>query len=78
MNKLQDENYAIKETIDVREQEMREVVKTLKEFSNDKKRVERENEQLRLDVQLLTGAQNPSYKIQLLMKMKEENNLLKE
>ena len=44
VNKLQDENYSIKETIDVREQEMREVVKTLKEFSNDKKRVERENE----------------------------------
>ena len=56
VNKLQDENYQIKETIDVREQEMREVVKTLKEFSQDKKRVERENEQLKLDVQLLTGA----------------------
>ena len=50
VNKLQDENYQIKETIDIREQEMREVVKTLKEFSTDKKRVERENEQLKLDV----------------------------
>lgn len=56
MNKLQDENYKIKETIDVREQEMREVVKTLKEFSNEKKRVEKDNENLRMDVQLLTGA----------------------
>lgn len=47
----------------MREFEMREVVKTLKEFSEDKKRVERENERLKMDVQLLTGAQNQSYKI---------------
>lgn len=75
---MQDENFSIKETIDLREQEMREVVKTLKEFSQDKKKVEKENEKLKLDVKLLTGAQNPSYKIQLLMKIKEENNMLKE
>ena len=59
---------------------MREVVKTLKDFSNDKKRIERENERLRSDLELLShnDGQNQSYKIQLLMKIKDDNNQLKE
>jgi hypothetical protein len=57
---------------------MREVVKTLKQFAEDKKCVEKENERLKGDVILLSGAQNPGYKIQVLMKIKEENNKLKE
>ena len=37
-----------------------------------------ENEKLHADIYQLTGSQNPGYKINLLMKTKEENNKLRE
>jgi hypothetical protein len=45
-----EDNSNYRQTIEQREFEMREVVKTLKEFSGDKKRVERENERLKDDL----------------------------
>ena len=53
-----EDNSQYRQTIEQREFEMREVVKTLKDFSNDKKRVERDNERLKADIELLSGAQN--------------------
>jgi predicted nuclease with TOPRIM domain len=56
---------------------MKEVVRTLKAFSDEKKRLERENEQLKSDEHKI-GHNNPSQKIQHHLKIKEENNRLKE
>ena len=56
-----EDNSNYRQTIEQREFEMREVVKTLEEFSGDKKRVEREY-----------------YQIQLMMKIKDDNNMLKD
>jgi len=57
---------------------MRQVVTTLRQYTKDKKKTEAENEQLKQDIEMLLGGQNPNYKIQLLMKTKEENNKLKD
>ena len=70
------QNY--KTVIQKREQEMREIVKTLKQVSQDNKTLKLENERMEDDIQVLTGSQNPNYKIQLFMKIKEENNRLRE
>ena len=54
--KLLNEVKLAKQINQKREQEMREVVKTLKQFAEDKKSVEKENERLKGDVILLSGA----------------------
>ena len=56
---------------------MREVVKTLKQFAEQKKLIEKENEKLRADIDMVMKANqsnNPNQKIMLHMKIKEENN----
>ena len=52
----------MKQFIAKRESEMKEVVRTLKAFSDEKKRLERENEMLRSDEHKI-GHNNPSQKI---------------
>lgn len=54
------------------------MVTTLRSYTKDKKKTEAENEQLKQDIEMILSGQNPNYKIQLLMKTKEENNKLKE
>ena len=49
---------------------MREVVKTLKKFAEEKKQMEKMQEQL------FKESENPSYKIQILQKLKDDNNKL--
>ncbi len=58
--------------------EMREVVKTLKVYSDEKTRLERELEKLHKENESLVGHKNPSQKIQHHLKIKEENNRLRE
>eukprot|EP00352_Strombidinopsis_acuminata_P008935 CAMPEP_0176374026 /NCGR_PEP_ID=MMETSP0126-20121128/26456_1 /TAXON_ID=141414 ORGANISM="Strombidinopsis acuminatum, Strain SPMC142" /NCGR_SAMPLE_ID=MMETSP0126 /ASSEMBLY_ACC=CAM_ASM_000229 /LENGTH=57 /DNA_ID=CAMNT_0017734411 /DNA_START=381 /DNA_END=554 /DNA_ORIENTATION=+ len=50
----------MKALIHKRENEMKEVVRTLKTFSEDKKRLEKENESLRIDYDQFVGHNNPS------------------
>ena len=60
-----------------RDTEIKEIVLTLKAFADEKKRLEKEVERMRTDEQL-TGHNNQAQKIQHLLRIKEENNKLKE
>ena len=54
-------------------------MRTLKQFSEGNKTLQSENETLRLELdQLAAGHRNPNQKIQLHLKIKEENNKLRE
>ena len=58
---------------------MGEAVKSLKQFSDIKKVMDKDIEQLKLEnEQLMGGHRNPNQKIQFHMKIKEENNKLRE
>ena len=61
-----------------RETEMKEVVRTLKQFHDDKTYLEKENERLRKEHDDNIGHKNPNQKIQLHLKIKEENNRFRE
>lgn len=61
-----------------RESELKEVVRTLKKFSDEKKVLEAEVDRLRKESELDAGHNNPAQKIQQHMKIKEENNKLRE
>lgn len=58
--------------------ELAEAVKTLKYFSESNKGLQQENESLKLDLEQMAGHRNPNQKIQLHLKIKEENNKLRE
>lgn len=47
---------------------MREVVKTLKQFAEDKKQIERQKDQL------IKELENPNFKINMFQKVKDQNN----
>ena len=68
----------LEDHIKQREHEMRELVKTLKKFKEQKDSGDLELEALRQDVQMLQGSQNANYKIQMHMKLKDDCNRLKE
>jgi len=57
---------------------MKEVVKTIKLFQDEKGRLERELDKLHRENDQLIGHKNPSQKIQHHLKIKEENNKLRE
>lgn len=67
----------MKQTIHKRESEMREVVKTLKQFAEDKKDMEKNHNLLLKDLEnqqsVLKEAVKPGYKIQSLQKIRDEN-----
>ena len=71
------ENKKLKEALQKREGEIKEVVLTLKAFSDEKKRLEKELEQVK-SYELQIGHSNQAQKIQHHLKIKEENNKLKE
>jgi hypothetical protein len=58
--------------------ELAEAVKTLRQFSEHNKNLQNENENLRFEIEQFAGHRNPQQKIQLHLKIKEENNKLKE
>jgi hypothetical protein len=57
---------------------LKEVVRTLKKFSDEKKLLEAEVERLRKESELDVGHNNAAQKIQHHLKIKEENNKLRE
>ncbi len=57
---------------------MKELVKTLKFFTEEKNKLEKEVEKLQNENKQLIGHKNPSQKIQHHLKIKEENNRLRE
>lgn len=57
---------------------MKEVVRTLKKFSDEKKLLEAEVERFRKESELDVGHNNAAQKIQHHLKIKEENNKLRE
>lgn len=57
---------------------MSEAVKTLNQFGEANKYLEKENDRLRTENEQLAGHKNPNQKIQLHLKIKEENNKLRE
>lgn len=76
--KMMTEIALLQDHIKQREHEMRELVKTLKKFKEQKDQGDLELEALRQDVQMLQGSQNANYKIQMYMKLKDDCNRLKE
>ena len=61
-----------------RENELNEAVKSLKQFGDANKWLEQEVDRLRTELENAAGHNNPNQKIQLHMKIKEENNRLRE
>jgi len=57
---------------------MRELAKMLKLFNEEKNKLEKELEKLHNENKQLIGHKNPSQKIQHHLKIKEENNRLRE
>lgn len=57
---------------------MRELVKTLKKFKEQKDIADVELDNLRQDVDLLQGSTNANYKIKMHLKIKDDYNKLKE
>ena len=57
---------------------MAEVVNSLKQFVEANRHLETENQRLSLELELTAGHKNPQQKIQLHLKIKEENNRLRE
>ena len=68
----------LKEKMLQRETEMTEAVKSLKQFSETNKWLEAENERITNLIEDNAGHRNPNQKIQLHLKIKEENNRLRE
>lgn len=57
---------------------MSEAVKSLSQFSEANRWLERENERISVELENTAGHRNPNQKIQLHLKIKEENNRLRE
>lgn len=57
---------------------MSEAIKSLKHFGDAKKALEREVERLTIELENQSLHRNPNQKIQLHLKIKEENNRLRE
>jgi len=68
----------LRHKLKLREQESNDALKQLKNVKDQFKFYELENERLRLENENLAGHRNPNQKIQLHMKIKEENNKLRE
>lgn len=76
--RLARENKELRNSLTKREFEMKELVRTLKFYSEEKMRLEKEVEKLNRENDQLVGHKNPSQKIQHHVKIKEENNKLRE
>lgn len=72
------DNKDLKIQLSKREFEMKDVFRTLKFYSDEKQRLEKELEKLHRENDQLIGHKNPSQKIQHHVKIKEENNKLRE
>lgn len=72
------ENKDLRNQLTKREFEMKDLVRTLKFYSEEKSRLEKEIEKLNRENDQLIGHKNPSQKIQHHVKIKEENNKLRE
>ncbi len=72
------ENKDLRNQLTKREFEMKDLVRTLKFYSEEKQRLEKEIEKLNRENDQLIGHKNPSQKIQHHVKIKEENNKLRE
>ena len=57
---------------------MKDLIKTLRFYSDEKTRLEKEIEKLNRENDELIGHKNPSQKIQHHVRIKEENNKLRE
>ena len=75
--RLYGENRKQKEMLQKRENEIKEIVLTLKAFADEKKRLEKELEKARSH-EMQVGHNNQAQKIQHHLRIKEENNKLKE
>jgi hypothetical protein len=76
-DRLYQENKKMKDMISKREGEIKEIVLTLKAFADEKRRLEKENERLKKE-ELQVGHNNQKQKIQHHLRIKEENNKLRE
>ena len=76
--KLSKDNKELRTQLVKRDFEMKEVVKTLKLFSEEKNRLSAELEKMHRENDQLVGHKNPNQKIQHHLKIKEENNKLRE
>lgn len=68
----------VRDKLTKREFEMKELVKTLKFYTEEKSKLEKEVEKLSNENKQLIGHKNPNQKIQHHLKIKEENNKLRE
>lgn len=68
----------LQQRIQQRESEMSEVVNSLKQFVEANRYLENENQRISLELEMMAGHKNPQQKIQLHLKIKEENNRLRE
>lgn len=78
IDKTLKENKDLRNQLTKREFEMRDLVRTLKFYSEEKQKLEKEIEKLNRENDQLIGHKNPSQKIQHHVKIKEENNKLRE
>ena len=78
IDRMAKENKETRERLAKREFEMKELVKTLKFYTEEKGKLEKEVEKLANENKQLIGHKNPSQKIQHHLKIKEENNRLRE
>ena len=78
IDRMAKENKETRERLAKREFEMKELVKTLKFYTEEKGKLEKEVEKLTNENKQLIGHKNPSQKIQHHLKIKEENNRLRE
>lgn len=78
LEKTLKENKDLRNQLIKRDFEMKEVIKTIKLFQDEKNRLEKELEKLARENDLLIGHKNPNQKIQHHLKIKEENNKLRE
>jgi hypothetical protein len=72
------ENKDLRNQLTKREFEMKDLVRTMKFLSDEKYRLEKEIEKLNRENDMLIGNKNPNYKIQYHVKIKEDNNKLRE
>ena len=78
IDRMAKENKETRERLAKREFEMKELVKTLKFYTEEKGKLEKEVEKLANENKQLIGHKNPSQKIQHHLKIKEDNNRLRE
>ena len=78
LEKISKDKKDIKNQLSKRELEMKEVLRTVKFFSDEKIKLEAELQKLQLENQQLIGHKNPNQKIQHHLKIKEEYNRLQE